>query len=339
MNSQDNDNISNLSIDEIANMFGKIYFSTQNYGQSGEYLLIRLVRAIGASTKSTYRYFNEDQAIRSLSKIFAWYFAVINRYSITTSEILWSKYPAHCPRCLKNNCECTNEVNAIDDEGLALKALEYQSKKPIKLDDWQNMFYSIYTPKPETASHLKQGEVISSIYSRIFEEIAEVSEVLSLDEYYHKDKLSFLKNELADVIAWVFSLLNTLNYYQNNKKYMAAELLRLHYNNSCSRCNETRCVCIKGDFAIELSSKGVIGLSHYDKMLGIANSSALDLFLKKHNKDLYYCLFIDIDNFGLVNKTYGHEIGDVVLKAISGCMQRTFIVNKFAGSIFRKGGE
>ena len=47
-------------------------------------------------------------------------------------------------------------------------------------------------------------------------------------------------------------------------------------------------------------------------------------------------LFIDIDNFKSVNDTYGHEVGDRVLKALS----KTLINNLTSGDyIFRYGGE
>lgn len=47
--------------------------------------------------------------------------------------------------------------------------------------------------------------------------------------------------------------------------------------------------------------------------------------------------FIDIDNFGLFNKLYGHNVGDKVLQEVADILQDTLEKNN--GMVFRYGGE
>lgn len=341
MNNEENP-IPNKSLEEMAEMFGRIYFSTQNYGKSGESLFLNLVKATGNSTRHTFRNFSEDKSKKSIAKIFSWYFAVLNRYEINASNVIWSKYPYVCPRCLHAPCKCESEINSIDQERLSILAIQNQSRKPETIDAWQKMFNDIYPPSTKDLGSelaLSREEVVSHIYSRIFEELAEVAEVIGLDGFCDKNKDSYLENELSDVIAWLFSLLNNLNYHQNDMKFISSDIIFKYFPNKCSHCHESRCVCVKGDFAVELAEKGVIGLSHYDKLTGLANTNALDVFLKNLREESYYCLFIDIDNFGRFNKEYDHKVGDNILRTVSKAMGQAFAKYRQQGAVFRKGGE
>lgn len=70
-------------------------------------------------------------------------------------------------------------------------------------------------------------------------------------------------------------------------------------------------------------------LAYYDPLTGLANRVS---FKKRLNEALDTCtepgsqcvvLFIDIDNFKLINDTYGHEIGDAVLLQLAQRFQHT----------------
>lgn len=50
-------------------------------------------------------------------------------------------------------------------------------------------------------------------------------------------------------------------------------------------------------------------------------------------------LLFDIDNFKQVNDTYGHLVGDEVLKQVTASVQNTLIETKSFGQLFRLGGE
>ena len=79
-----------------------------------------------------------------------------------------------------------------------------------------------------------------------------------------------------------------------------------------------------------------------DKLTGIPNRRSLETFLEfklgeSRRFGRKFCVvFIDLDNFGSFNKNYGHDIGDAVLKAISGSVMHTIRNKDMFG---RWGGE
>ena len=79
-----------------------------------------------------------------------------------------------------------------------------------------------------------------------------------------------------------------------------------------------------------------------DTLTGLPNRRSLETFLEyKFSEvssfDKTFCvLFIDIDDFGNFNKTYGHEIGDAVLKSMSSSIMHTIRNTDIFG---RWGGE
>lgn len=60
-----------------------------------------------------------------------------------------------------------------------------------------------------------------------------------------------------------------------------------------------------------------------DPLTGLFNRGAYDQLLTEHMHDVAL-LLIDIDYFKDVNDTYGHGIGDAILKKVAGCLDRHF---------------
>ncbi|MFJ7668691.1 GGDEF domain-containing protein [Lysinibacillus sp. NPDC097195] len=75
-----------------------------------------------------------------------------------------------------------------------------------------------------------------------------------------------------------------------------------------------------------------------DSLTGIPNRRSMDQVLNKliAEKVPHAILLIDLDDFKIVNDTYGHTVGDEVLKAFA--IQMEEIVQR-QGSCFRYGGE
>ncbi|MDV7422088.1 GGDEF domain-containing protein, partial [Acinetobacter baumannii] len=69
--------------------------------------------------------------------------------------------------------------------------------------------------------------------------------------------------------------------------------------------------------------------------------SALQIILNKHlaNEQKFYVFFIDIDNFGIFNKSYGQDVGDSVLSLVAHELSNSFNKHQIKGGVFRKGGE
>ena len=83
-------------------------------------------------------------------------------------------------------------------------------------------------------------------------------------------------------------------------------------------------------------------LAYYDELTGLPNRRYLDSilesrFLEFENLNLSFgLLFMDIDNFRNFNNTYGHDIGDKVLKVVANTFVSAIRKTDFIG---RWGGE
>jgi len=83
----------------------------------------------------------------------------------------------------------------------------------------------------------------------------------------------------------------------------------------------------------------------YDLLTGLYNRYALfDSLekelerLKRKGKGKIYVVFLDLDNFKVVNDTFGHKKGDEILKAVAELLRENFrkydIVSRFGGDEF-----
>lgn len=86
-----------------------------------------------------------------------------------------------------------------------------------------------------------------------------------------------------------------------------------------------------------------VGSQHIDDQLtGIPNRRFLDdalayrIILRKEMNKQFGVLFMDVDNFGKFNNTYGHEAGDLVLKKLTHTITSINRKNDISG---RWGGE
>lgn len=75
-----------------------------------------------------------------------------------------------------------------------------------------------------------------------------------------------------------------------------------------------------------------------DALTGIPNRRKMDQILNELiiNKVPHSIVLIDLDDFKSINDTYGHTVGDEVLKAFAGHMQENI---ERQGMCFRYGGE
>ena len=75
---------------------------------------------------------------------------------------------------------------------------------------------------------------------------------------------------------------------------------------------------------------GLYNTRQFDKMINLAFESVLE------NKESLSCLMIDIDHFKKVNDTYGHSVGDLVLKELAEILKKNCRMVDVVG---RVGGE
>lgn len=85
-------------------------------------------------------------------------------------------------------------------------------------------------------------------------------------------------------------------------------------------------------------------LAQYDHLTGLANRTLFKdrlsqaLARAERNQQLIALLFLDLDNFKVINDTLGHDAGDIVLKAVAErlrkCVRRSDTVARFGGDEF-----
>lgn len=76
-------------------------------------------------------------------------------------------------------------------------------------------------------------------------------------------------------------------------------------------------------------------LAFYDTLTGVLSRRALEQELLKLGNRKYAIAMVDLDHFKKINDTYGHDIGDEVLKMVASILNSTFSKAK----VFRYGGE
>lgn len=98
----------------------------------------------------------------------------------------------------------------------------------------------------------------------------------------------------------------------------------------------------------ELSDRSEIGLKEmerlalFDQLTQLPNRRYIDTFLENQMRDYqslgipFGVLMLDLDFFKHINDTYGHSVGDAVLKMVAGTFQSAMRKNDFIG---RWGGE
>jgi len=79
-------------------------------------------------------------------------------------------------------------------------------------------------------------------------------------------------------------------------------------------------------------------IAYYDDLTGINNRLALFLDSEEliANKEPFYLLYMDLDNFKNVNDTYGHDIGDIYLRSFT---NTTIEVIQDKGRFYRMSGD
>ena len=96
---------------------------------------------------------------------------------------------------------------------------------------------------------------------------------------------------------------------------------------------------IAGLIAPSLVEKRDLALrqANTDALTGIANRAAFDLALPEAMRDGFIFILFDCNNFGKVNKDFGHSYGDKILRDYAGLLQT--VATNFKARLFRLGGD
>jgi diguanylate cyclase (GGDEF)-like protein len=118
-------------------------------------------------------------------------------------------------------------------------------------------------------------------------------------------------------------------YYQNKvpKSFLVKELETIRYS------------MVQTYNRLDDEKKELFLMARTDSLSGLANKNSLNEYVEKliatssrHKKE-FAVLFLDLDHFKIVNDSLGHNIGDELLKNISGIISKVLRVNDFVARI------
>ncbi|MCG8670845.1 MAG: GGDEF domain-containing protein, partial [Pseudomonadales bacterium] len=95
---------------------------------------------------------------------------------------------------------------------------------------------------------------------------------------------------------------------------------------------------VREDKLINRSNIELQKIAYYDDLTGLPNRRFLSKKLDKNisQKTKFAALFLDFDGFKKINDTYGHNVGDLLLKYVS---ERIIRIVKEHDTVYRIGGD
>lgn len=166
--------------------------------------------------------------------------------------------------------------------------------------------------------------------------------ILDIDNGHEKD-VDLILNELLPIKTNHMSII--ILGTDNELKEKEEKYLRLGVNDFISSPYKSFTVNLKINNQIKLLNyiKQIENLSLIDNLTNLPNRRYFNIYankifnLCKRNKLGFAVLICDIDKFKFINDTYGHNIGDLVLKEVSKLLKNIF--KRQNDFVVRWGGE
>lgn len=193
------------------------------------------------------------------------------------------------------------------------------------IDQYKEDAKAILNTQPNLIIALRNSKVTQ--INQAFEDFFEVN---SIEEFYEKHKS----------LSSIFIPTKELQNVTNDKEWY--EYLKLHrkttlkiqtstnheyvyelFSKPLSSNHETIIITFQNVTELFQESKTNYDLAHMDELTGIYNRKFLNKTLEDmvHKNEKFSLLMLDIDHFKAVNDTYGHDVGDEVLKALAKTVQ------------------
>lgn len=153
----------------------------------------------------------------------------------------------------------------------------------------------------------------------------------------------FYKYDTKEARLWYVSKNKlVINKKENNKECsLYARGSKFGYIILNTNKNEDEISILINYLSILLYSEKLSFLANRDKLTGLYNRGYIIKYLeeKEISNEIYSIVIIDLDKFKHYNDTYGHNIGDYVLKLISKVMKEKLKKLKYKSVLARYGGE
>lgn len=241
----------------------------------------------------------------------------------------------------KDEIKKAEDILAYSRKLLAIdKEEKYSNKKEIlmlleiSLLEKQEKYYEAIEKYYEILEG--QEQIHSNIKMRVLNRLKNTAEIIGDKEIYDycEDALDSEKNKLMNVIYTQYST-SYMNYIATEKSVVNQSIKINNFNNALK---------IETLFSLivlvwwQIVVKKIKKTANHDHLTKIFNRQYLDkrykYFLKK--KISFAAIMLDIDNFKKINDTYGHEVGDKVLKNVCSILGGSGYQNT---EVFRYGGE
>ena len=147
--------------------------------------------------------------------------------------------------------------------------------------------------------------------------------------YFYKDNNSNL---------WYSTSKNIIK--ENNNKYkLQARNYEFGYLIIDSSVEKEYLEILVNHLSVILYSEKLSFLANRDKLTNLYNRGYLLKYLENKKGETYSVIIIDLDKFKHYNDSYGHNVGDHVLKIASKVMRETLKQIKYNSLLARYGGE
>lgn len=227
-----------ISLDDLYYMVAHIY-SEQNARRTPSATFAHFVEVCGnlahhAQHKKRESFTTED----ALCKALGWFFPLLAKFRVrSVEELVFRKFPFACPYCRElphKEAVCKSvkgTEKTVNHAALKEKYKEHQAKRPVTLDEWQQMFQEIY-PR-------KVGEVGSTL--GLLEEIGELAEGIRVFDKYPK----YFAGEAADVFSYLMGVANeySLQEAKHERQFSFEMEFISRYPGLCLQCGCQICIC------------------------------------------------------------------------------------------------
>jgi len=203
-------------------------FAKEIYGRSNELqfglsdMLINMqrfaMRALKGIRKKDY-----DKARFNLTITTSWLMSTLGRLHIDLEDSIWKRFPSLCSYCASLPCSC-RETGIKERKEVQVD----ESKRPVTIKDFQEMFRHIYPPEKRTIEH-------AGIH--LAEEIGEFSEAILVYRGEHDDdSFERIIQESADVFSCIIGVFNSLGVDVTKELYDM-------FSDGCHECKKMPCEC------------------------------------------------------------------------------------------------
>ena len=181
------------------------------------------------------------------------------------------------------------------------------------------------------------------VLNKVFNISKQVVDINSTASFYKRIKISG-SDELSIMATSINSMLELIELTQEQLKYRISRRTKELEKLSCLNRNLfteiSKQRTIESKFREE--EKLLRQMAYYDNLTGLPNRNFFNELLltaiekAKHHQKKVAILFIDIDKFKKINDTYGHDIGDKLLKLVAICLKKSISEND---AVSRIGGD